>query len=135
MKNLVLKTFNFLILQSLNPKAAKTLGVALVFMLATIQAQRTGNGEGLDECVQSQGFEGLVVFLYRALTGGFGALIMIVAGLGAILAAAFGQFKAALSALVVALGVFVLQIFISAFFNVSFAADDGCEFIDGGQTN
>jgi hypothetical protein len=129
MKNLVLKTFNFLILQSLNPKAAKTLGVALVFMLATIQA----DPPGLEDCVQTQGFEGLVVFLYRALTGGFGALIMIVAGLGAILAAAFGQFKAALSALVVALGVFVLQIFIRAFFNVNFSADGGCEFIDTGS--
>jgi len=130
MKNLVFKTFNFLILQSLNPKAAKTLGVALVFMLATIQA----NTPGLENCVQSQGFEGLVVFLYRALTGGFGALIMIVAGLGAILAAAFGQFKAALSALVVALGVFVLQIFIKAFFNVNFKLDSGsgCDFIDAG---
>ena len=133
MKNLVLKTFNFLILQSLNPKAAKTLGVALVFMLATIQAQGTSGTGGLEECVDKAGFEGLVVFLYRALTGGFGALIMIVAGLGAILAAAFGQFKAALSALVVALGVFVLQIFIRAFFNVNFKVDGGCEFIDTGS--
>jgi len=131
MKNLVFKTFNFLILQSLNPKAAKMLGVALVFMLATIQA---ADPQGLEGCVQSQGFEGLVVFLYRALTGGFGALIMIVAGLGAILAAAFGQFKASLSALVVALGVFVLQIFIKAFFNVDFKLDSksGCDFIDAG---
>jgi hypothetical protein len=116
MKNLVLKTFNFLILQSLNPKAAKTLGVALVFMLATIQA---ADPQGLEDCVQSQGFEGLVVFLYRALTGGFGALIMIVAGLGAILAAAFGQFKASLSALVVALE-FSFCKSSSAFFNVDF---------------
>jgi len=53
--------------------------------------------------------------------------------LGAILAAAFGQFKAALSALVVALGVFVLQIFIRAFFNVNFKVDGGCEFIDTGS--
>ena len=128
MKNLVYKTFNFLILQSLNPKATKTLGVALVFMLATIQAQ-----EGtLQECVDAKGFEGLVVFLYNALTGGFGALIMIVAGLGAILAAAFGQFKAALSALVVALGVFVLQIFIRAFFNVQFTEGE-CDFIIAGD--
>jgi len=134
MKNLVLKTFNFLILQSLNPKAAKTLGVALVFMLATIQA---ADPQGLENCVQTQGFEGLVVFLYRALTGGFGALIMIVAGLGAILAAAFGQFKASLSALVVALGVFVLQIFIKAFFNVDFGLDSKseCDFIDGGSSS
>ena len=135
MKNLVIKTFNFLILQSLNPKAAKTLGVALVFMLAIIQAQGTQTTLGLESCVQSQGFKGLVVFLYKALTGGFGALIMIVAGMGAILAAAFGQFKAALSALVVALGVFVLQIFIRAFFGVNFNLQNanGCEFIDTGS--
>ena len=132
MKSLVFKTFNFLILQSLNPKAAKTLGVTLVFMLATIQA---ADPQGLESCVQSQGFKGLVVFLYKALTGGFGALIMIVAGMGAILAAAFGQFKAALSALVVALGVFVLQIFIRAFFGVNFNLQNanGCDFIDTGS--
>jgi len=129
MKNLVYKTFNFLILQSLNPKATKTLGVALVFMLATIQAQDTLE---LQNCVESRGFEGLVLFLYNALTGGFGALIMIVAGLGAILAAAFGQFKAALSALVVALGVFVLQIFIRAFFSIDFSQAGDCTFDDGG---
>lgn len=75
-------------------------------------------------------FANLVGFIHSILTGGFGALIMIVSGIGAILAAAFGQYRAALSALVVALGVFVLQIFVSAFFGGDIISDD-CVFEEG----
>jgi|YNPMSStandDraft_1061717.scaffolds.fasta_scaffold22193_3 type IV secretory pathway VirB2 component (pilin) len=67
-------------------------------------------------------FDAMVVFIFQMLTGGFGSLIMIVSGIGAILAAAFGQYRAALSALVVALGVYVLQIFITAFFGTDFSS-------------
>lgn len=51
------------------------------------------------------------------LEGSFGALIMVVAGLGAIMSAAFGQYKAALGCLVVAVGAFILRSFLSTFFN------------------
>lgn len=56
------------------------------------------------------------VFTY--LEGSFGALVMVVAGLGAIMSAAFGQYKAALGALVVAVGAFILRSFVYTFFNV-----------------
>ena len=51
------------------------------------------------------------------LEGSFGALIMVAAGLGAILSSAFGQYRAALGCLVVAVGTFILRSFISTFFN------------------
>ena len=51
------------------------------------------------------------------LEGTFGALIMVAAGLGAILSSAFGQYRAALGCLVVAVGTFILRSFISTFFN------------------
>jgi hypothetical protein len=54
------------------------------------------------------------------LEGTFGALIMAAAGIGAIMSAAFGQFKAALSLMVVAVGSFILRSLMSTFFN-----DDG----------
>lgn len=51
------------------------------------------------------------------LEGSFGALVMAASGIGAILSAAFGNFKAALSLMVVAVGAFILRSFMSTFFN------------------
>ena len=51
------------------------------------------------------------------LEGTFGALIMAAAGIGAILSAAFGQYRAALSLMVVAIGAFILRSLMSTFFN------------------
>ena len=55
--------------------------------------------------------------LLMYLEGSFGALVMVVAGLGAILGAAFGQYKAALGLLVVAVGSFILRSVVGTFFN------------------
>ncbi len=51
------------------------------------------------------------------IEGSFGALIMIAAGLGAIISSAFGQYRAALGLLVVAVGAFILRSLVSTFFN------------------
>ena len=51
------------------------------------------------------------------LEGSFGALVMAAAGIGAILSAAFGQYRAALSLMVVAVGAFILRSLMSTFFN------------------
>ena len=51
------------------------------------------------------------------LEGSFGALIMAASGVGAIMSAAFGQYKAALSLMVVAVGSFILRSLIGTFFN------------------
>jgi hypothetical protein len=51
------------------------------------------------------------------LEGSFGALIMAASGIMAIMSAAFGQYKTALSLMVVAVGSFILRSFMSTFFN------------------
>jgi len=56
--------------------------------------------------------------LFKFLEGSFGALIMAASGIGAIVSAAFGQFKAALSCMVVAVGAFILRSMMNTFFNI-----------------
>lgn len=51
------------------------------------------------------------------IEGAFGALVMVAAGLGAIISAAFGQYRAALGLLVVAVGAFILRSLVGTFFN------------------
>jgi hypothetical protein len=57
------------------------------------------------------------------ITGTFGALVMASAGIAAIISSAFGQYRAALGLLVVALGSFILRSLISTWFN-----DDNLKF-------
>jgi uncharacterized membrane protein len=51
------------------------------------------------------------------LEGSFGALVMVCAGVGAILSSAFGQYRAALGLMVVSIGAFILRSLMSTFFN------------------
>ena len=55
--------------------------------------------------------------VFNWLDGGFGALIMVGAGLLAIVTAAMGAYKAAMACLVVAAGTFILRAFARLFFN------------------
>jgi predicted dinucleotide-utilizing enzyme len=57
------------------------------------------------------------------LEGTFGALIMAAAGIGAIISASFGGYKAAISLMVVAVGAFILRSLMSTFFNDSQVQD------------
>ena len=54
--------------------------------------------------------------LMKAITGPFGALICIVAGLFAIVMAAMGNYKVAMSLLVISLGAFILKSIVKTFF-------------------
>jgi hypothetical protein len=63
---------------------------------------------------------GAVSNLFRLVEGAFGALIMVVSGLGAIIAAAMGAYRAALGMLVVAVGAFILRSLVSLFFGSNF---------------
>ena len=56
-----------------------------------------------------------VLFIY--IEGTFGAMVMVAGGIGAIMSSAFGQYRAALSLLVVAVGAFVLRSLVGTFFN------------------
>ena len=58
--------------------------------------------------------------LFRLIEGAFGALIMVIAGIGAIVAAAMGAYKAAVGMLVVAVGAFILRALVSLFFGNDF---------------
>jgi hypothetical protein len=53
------------------------------------------------------------------LRGSFGALVMVCCGVAAILSAAFGQYRAALGLLVVAVGAFILRSLVATWFNDS----------------
>lgn len=62
--------------------------------------------------------------IMKYLEGSFGALIMAASGLGAIMSAAFGQYKMALSCMVVAVGAFILRSMMYTFFNVTSVIQD-----------
>ncbi len=55
--------------------------------------------------------------MFSLIEGNLGAMIMVVAGLAAIVSAAFGAFRAAVSLLVVAVGAFILRSLVEIFFN------------------
>jgi hypothetical protein len=65
-----------------------------------------------------------VIAILTYIEGAFGALVMVGAGIAAILASAFGQYRAALGALVVAVGAFILRSFMSTFFNTETIDDN-----------
>lgn len=58
-----------------------------------------------------------VDLIFRYINGTFGALIMVCAGIAAILSSAFGQYRAALGLLVVAVGSFILRSLVATWFN------------------
>jgi len=58
--------------------------------------------------------------LFLLTEGAFGALIMVVSGLIAIIAAAMGAYRAAVGMLVVAVGAFILRALVSLFFGADF---------------
>ena len=62
--------------------------------------------------------------IFKLIEGAFGALIMVVAGLMAIVAAAMGSYKSALAMLVVAVGAFILRSLVSLFFGSDFTDYD-----------
>ncbi len=94
------------------------LGVIILSGGLTIHAIAQGDvgsdlvGEYNDERVSEA-----VNRIFAYIEGSFGALIMVAAGLGAIMAAAFGQYRAALGLLVVAVGSFILRSLVGTFFN------------------
>jgi hypothetical protein len=91
------------------------------------QAGGFGGGGGLATTgqVNSQRIQIAVNAIMQYLEGSFGALIMAASGVGAIMAAAFGQYKAALSLMVVAVGSFILRNLINTFFNDTGLVDNG----------
>ena len=56
--------------------------------------------------------------IFEMLEGSFGALIAVGAGILAVLSSAFGQYRAALGCLIVAVGSFILRSFVFTWFDV-----------------
>ena len=77
-------------------------------VIAAEQGATTYNDERIANAVNA---------IMTYLEGSFGALIMAASGIGAIMSAAFGQYKAAFSLMAVAVGSFILRSLISTFFN------------------
>jgi len=68
--------------------------------------------------------------LFRFIEGAFGALLVVSAGLGAIIAAILGAYRTAFSLLVVAVGAFILRAYVSLFFGTNYPAYDvGNQFV------
>jgi hypothetical protein len=90
------------------------LGVGLIVGGAVVgaDAQYTARGNFNDARIAESAD---LVLTY--LNGSFGALIMVASGVGAVISGAFGQYKAALGLLVVAIGSFIVRSLISTWFN------------------
>lgn len=61
--------------------------------------------------------------LLAFIEGSFGALVMVVAGIIALIAAVMGNYKAALGMLVIAIGAFILRSLVSLFFGSDFPTE------------
>lgn len=59
------------------------------------------------------------------INGAFGALVMIACGVGAIVSSAFGQYRAALGLMVVAVGSFILRSLVNTWFNTTNMKEPG----------
>lgn len=82
-------------------------------------------GQGPTGSFSEAGFEddlirNSVANLFKLIEGAFGALVMVVSGLGAIIAAAMGAYRAAVGMLVVAVGAFILRALVSLFFGTDY---------------
>ena len=90
------------------------LGVSLLTagIVSGAVAEMSDNGE-----VNSEKLNLAVQKIFNYIEGSFGVLIMVVSGLGAIMSSAFGQYRAALGCLVVAVGAFILRSVAATFFN------------------
>jgi hypothetical protein len=77
----------------------------------------TGGWDARQGQIEDGRIANAVAVLFKFLEGSFGALVMAASGIGAILSAAFGQYKMALSCMVVAVGAFILRSMLNTFFN------------------
>lgn len=90
------------------------LGVVLVSAGVMLEAAaQTGLTTTYNDVRVSNSVNAILTYV----EGTFGALVMVSAGIGAIISSAFGQYRAALGLLVVAVGAFILRSILSTFFN------------------
>lgn len=76
--------------------------------------------------IDNSAFRTATCAVFRYLEGSFGALVMVASGIGAILSAAFGQYRAALGLMVVAIGSFIIRSLTATFFGTENANGGSC---------
>ncbi len=68
--------------------------------------------------------------LFKFIEGAFGALLVVGAGIGAIIAATVGAYKMALGLLVTSVGAFILRAYVSLFFGTDYPDFDSVNLAD-----
>ncbi len=96
--------------------------VFLMIFSGPLYAQNGPSGSYTEAALDDSLIRNAVGNILRLLEGAFGALIMVIAGILAIISAAMGGYRNAISMLVVALGAFILRALISLFFGTDFEA-------------
>ncbi len=101
-----------------------TVGVGLLTAGLVAQASAAGavSGNTGINVVYDGRLRNAIAVIFQYLEGALGALIMIACGLGAIVSAAIGQYRAALGLMVVAVGAFILRNLTATFFPAAFDA-------------
>lgn len=92
-------------------------GISMLAISLSLDATAQGTGGNTSTKYNDAKVANAVNAIMTYLEGSFGALVMAAAGIGAIMSAAFGQYKAALSLMMVAVGAFILRSIMSTFFN------------------
>lgn len=89
------------------------LGVILISTGITMDASAYSAKANYNDARIAESADVILTFL----NGAFGALVMVASGIGAIISGAFGQYRAALGLMVVAVGSFIVRSLISTWFN------------------
>jgi len=91
------------------------LGVVLLSTGITMDASAYSSKANYNDHRIAESADIILTFL----NGSFGALVMVASGIGAIISGAFGQYRASLGLMVVAVGSFIVRSLISTWFNDS----------------
>jgi hypothetical protein len=112
-----------------NPEIGGSAMPEITFMLPipepAIMAPIEDNAAPFDDTLMRNGTGNL----FMLIEGAFGALIMVAAGLGAIVAAVLGAYRMAFALLFIAVGAFILRSLVSLFFGTNYPAYSGGDVI------
>ena len=103
------------------------IGVGLVSVGLAESAYAANTNLNQNPTVDGTAFRNATCVVFKYLEGSFGALVMVASGVGAILSAAFGQYRAALGLMVVAIGSFIIRSLTSTFFGSTNANGGTCQ--------
>lgn len=91
----------------------------------------SGSGTATNITVDDSVLRSSICALFHLIEGSFGGLIMTVAGIGAVVGAAFGMYRAGYSLLIVGIGAFILRSLVSLWFG-TFGCGSGLEIFSVG---